>query len=513
MSTTGRVWRLDKILRCSQDDKREGDSYRSPGQQDAALDRFFATHDQYEWTGVTFDATVGNHSGKTMERDEVEAVIQRVRSGQSDGAAVMSLDRFSRAPVLEVLSTYKQVEDAGGRVVAADLVFPDPTSPEARFMVTGMLNMHRYQWEKIAQRYELSRKDAIADGKCIAQPVLGYRYRDPTKKERGRGIADSRLVVDEPMRRIALELFERKADGATWLELARWLDTVAPKPSGRKWARSSVLSLIESRQYLGEVSSGPYVKTKAHEALIPEPLWRRAQRPPGDRTPRGDYLLTGRVRCAGCGRRMQAGKPRHLGGRRTFECKTPECDSRSSIMVDLLDTEVLDRLWEHVGEMHAVLVDDAEMQAAQARISELAEKVAWRYSLDPPRTQAGRDAHQTAIRDDEAALAEAEDHYDSLRKRHGTDPAATIGLREDFERMSLSDQREIVREGIDAVLVRRATRSGPASRGTPHPIRDRVLVLFRGEAPVELTRPGGTNGIIAWTWAGFDAPRSLVAAS
>ena len=49
--------------------------------------------------------------------------------------------------------------------------------------------------------------------------------------------------------------------------------------------------------------------------------------------------------------------------------------------------------------------------------------------------------------------------------------------------MTFAERREVLRAGVNAVLVRRA-----ASRGFPHgPIAARVLVFWRGQAPAELT--------------------------
>ena len=75
------------------------------------------------------------------------------------------------------------------------------------------------------------------------------------------------------------ELFQREADGATWLQLARWLDDVAPKPNGRHWIRRVAEVIIKNRMYLGEARRGEYVSLAAHEALTTPGLWRAGQNP------------------------------------------------------------------------------------------------------------------------------------------------------------------------------------------------------------------------------------------
>ena len=175
------------------------------------------------------------------------------------------LDRLGRAPIEEAMGLVREITRAGGVVVPADgggqPIQPD--DPEGETNLVLQLQIARQHWATTAKRFRMSRQGAIAEGKAMGCP-FGYRYNDPTPKPRssGRGIVDSRLVPSEGTAHIIPELFERKAVGATWLELARWLDQVAPKANGRHWQRSyyqhglaSIFRWAQSRDDLKQIVS------------------------------------------------------------------------------------------------------------------------------------------------------------------------------------------------------------------------------------------------------------------
>jgi hypothetical protein len=101
-------------------------------------------------------------------------------------------------------------------------------------------------------------------------------------------------------------------------------------------------------------------------------------------------------------------------------------------------------------------------------------------------------------------LADAEDRRDQLLASAAQSGPDLRELRDDWPALTLAERREILRAGIDAVLVRRAS-----SRALRLPVSDRILVLFRGEAPKGLADNGRSGPVRTWTWD--DEPGSLVA--
>ena len=373
--TATKKLRLDRIIRCSQQNGRSGDSYRSPGQQMSATDRWVET-----WRGkdgrraeivMTHDATRGRHSGKTVEREEVEAVVKRIEAGLTDGAIIMSLDRFSRAPLYETLSVYKQIEDAKGYVVAANMPFNDGT-PEARLMVTVMLGLHRYQWEKTRDRYADNRRDAIAHGKAMA----ARRSATDTRTRRrsmtaGPGRRELAPVVVEPQRPIVGRAVRAQGGG---------------RVRGWSWRAG----LTRSRRSPTAAVGAQHGRRHDQEPDLPREVAPRrarqrgrargdrharrsgaARRSTGRRTPRGNYVLSGLVRCAGCSQRMQAS----TGGRNrkppTFKRETRDCPLHYQVVtVEGIDAEVTEQLFNRLQTFHVRAVDDQEVAAAEAEVEE-----------------------------------------------------------------------------------------------------------------------------------------------
>jgi DNA invertase Pin-like site-specific DNA recombinase len=492
--------RLDGLIRVSQIAGREGESFRSPTQQREACERWAEANGAEI---VAWHQAVGR-SGKTMDRADVDTALERIRAGQTDGVIVAWLDRFSRAPVAEALGVYNDISSAGGQVVAVDMAGLNPNDATGEMALTVMLSVNRMQWRKAAERYDQTRREAIADGKAIGGAPFGYRFKDPTPNGRGRGIRDSRLVVHPGEAKIVRELFERKVGGATWLELARWLDTVAPKPNGGHWARNTARSMIMCKTYLGQVQHGPHVKTGAHEPIVSTALWRRAQNKPGRRTPRGTYLLSGLVRCAGCARRMR-GTSLGRGAGHVYSCADPECKARSTITVGKLDAEVSNQFFRHLDAFHVRAADHGELDEARVEVERRTEQLEALAAVIPSHPAAVA-AHQTALQAAERELIEAEDHLQQITALPTAQGPDVRELREDWPSLTLAEKREILRAGIDAVLVRRA----PSPMAKP-PAADRILVLFRGTAPVGLADNGRSGPVTTWTWN--DNPSSLTAAA
>jgi DNA invertase Pin-like site-specific DNA recombinase len=503
--STKRHLRLDSLIRVSQSNGRttQGETFRSPDQQRGVVTG---------WTQSSDARIVKEHesvdvSGKTMRRDDVDAALERIRAGKTDGIIVAWLDRFSRAPVDEALRVYREIQEAGGVVIAADMAGLNPNDPTGEMALTTMLAVGRMQWRQRAERWDMSKADAIADGKAIGGAPFGYVFRDPTPRSSGRGVVDSRLVIDKPRAKIVHELFERKVGGASWLELARWLDEAAPKPNQGHWSRNTVRDMIRCRTYLGEVHHGRHVKPNAHDRIVAPALWRRAQPEPGQRTPRGVYLLSGLVRCAACGWRMRASS----GGRgrkpAVFTCVNRSCTARSTITVKRLDAEVIEQFFAHLDGYSVRKIEDGELEAARRVVAER-ENALRALAAVVPSHPIAVESHQAALAGAERELVEAEDRLYELNAARDQSGPDVHELRSDWATMTLDARRHVLRTGIDAVLVRRASSRAPGPLAS-----DRLRVLFVGQAPRALIDNGRGVVFNGWQWLGDDDPVTPVAAA
>ena len=98
--------------------------------------------------------------------------------------------------------------------------------------------------------------------------------------------------------------------GMSQRAIARSLnDDHVPAPGGGPWRQSAVARMLANPVYMGKVAHRGQVLDGAHEAIVSEELWHRAQARrtgghgrKGGRRPDGPFLLVGGVlRCGRCG--------------------------------------------------------------------------------------------------------------------------------------------------------------------------------------------------------------------
>jgi DNA invertase Pin-like site-specific DNA recombinase len=460
-----RPLRLDALIRVSMLGDRDAKDLRSPDQQRGVI---------RAWTGQNRAKVAREHvnvglSGKTtLGRSDVEAVLKRVREGKTDGLIVAYASRLSRARVGEAERLKDAILEAGGRLVICDMggEYADTATGELAFTVLSAVS--RYQWRQIKDRYDSGRKDAIARGKWVGMYPFGYRYAEPARRANGRGRIDTHLVPDERTASIIAELFQRKADGDTWLQLARWLDQVAPKPDGGYWTRRAVEIIIKNRVYLGESRHGEYVNLAAHEALITPALWRAAQKPTEHVTPEAGYLLTSLVRCGTCGHRLR-GKP--MGTRRNvmYGCSNPDCRYKVAIMVANLDTEIIRQCADRISTFAAAAPRDQSTTQLDAQTKYVATRINNLMELVPA-SRAGISAHQRKLAALEAQLQALEDSRYQVaaqspqRALNGLPDSVRISEpHERYDKLAsvpLDTQRRILRTWIKRIDVTRAKGLG-----------------------------------------------------
>jgi DNA invertase Pin-like site-specific DNA recombinase len=480
-------WRLDGYIRVSAVGEHDDDCLQSPAQQRERIERWAATH-AVEIAGWQVDL---DQTGGRMRRPGLDLVLERIRRRATGGVVVAWLDRFSRSSVREALETVGEIRSHGGRVVALDVAELDPEDLFGEYLLTAMLAMSRLELRRIAERWDLCRRDAVRRGAHMGPAPYGYR-----KDEQGR------LRVEPDEAAAVVKLFEGRALGLRPRQLALYMDEVAPRSSGRPWVANTLRNMLDHRTYLGTVAHGRHVQEGAHEPIISAELWARARLQPAARaTPRGRYMLTGLVRCAGCGHRMGGSR----GGRRHglhFQCTgrhaSGHCPAPANIGLRRLDVEVTRQLFIHLLQIerkHFQAVDVA--RAELARTTEAVERSLGRA----PRDAAELGTHQARLLELEQRLRAAETRLAGLE--------ATVGQTPDPDRLErwwpglpVLERRRLVRVWIDAVLVR-----APPVPWQRQSAADRIRVLYRGEAPPELVEKARfTRG---WAWEDGKPVRAL----
>jgi site-specific DNA recombinase len=441
-----------------------------------------------------------NVSGGTMDRPVFNTILERIRSGQSNGLVVFKLDRFARTLIgaVNVLEELGRHEATFASATEPQL---DYTTPAGRAFVQQLFVFAEFTRSTLKESWATSQRYAIERGIHISpNGFLGY--------EQGPG----RRLVPNQNAPLAVEMFRRRGAGESWGSIADWLNAVAPKDDDREWTGLAVARTCSKRVYRGEASRyvvqdkdgrGPVVNREAHPALVTEEEWRAAQAAPRaingghpDGTPYP--LLSGLVRCAGC--RFVMSQSTGFKDVPMYRCRrkhaSGSCPEPAMISADTIE-EYVERM---VLDQLAVQVESVPDSRERDQVA--SERDQAREDLDGFRRDIGArrklgaewhswlDEYLQRVRGLEADLA-------ALDQRIGV---ASSGFTEDAFRSLGTDERRAVLSGyVDAIMVRRSRGRG---RHTD-PLDRRIRVLWRGEAPEDLPRRRVVNAIKPFV---FDEP-------
>jgi site-specific DNA recombinase len=481
--------KLDAYIRVSRVNGREGDSFISPEQQ---RDKIAAWAKLRGVKIVKWHEPDLDQSGGKLSRPNFDRALERVRTGKADGIVVAKLDRFSRAGVADALKLIESIIEAGGQVASVEEGI-DPTTPSGEFVMTLFLALARMQRRQIGDNWKDSQRRAVERGVHIAS-------RAPTGYVRAN---DSRLVPHAEFAPHIGRVFEMKAAGASWRDLALYLrEQGVESPYGTThWQPRALSHLIANRAYLGEARCGEFTKVGAHPALVDEATWQAAQEAKGQRPVNGmgGSLLAGVLRCGGCGYVL---KPDTMKGRdgsklRLYRCRTERssgrCPSPASVLGSVIEPFVVDTMLTGLTGMRgkgAVLSND--LRAAEKALQR-AERELATYLEAVSADDVGAEAFAAAARQRRDAADRARTAYEKMRERAGlAELPRAVEVEAEWPNLSVAGRNRLVRAAFDAVVL---------SRGRL-PIEQRAQVFWRGEASstagdsdnvIGITRPRATT--------------------
>jgi DNA invertase Pin-like site-specific DNA recombinase len=472
---------LDGYIRVSRVAGREGESFISPDVQREQIEA---------WAKLRRATIVEWHtdldmSGARGDRPGLLDAIERVEQGSTGGIVVAKLDRLARSlPV--AFDAIHRIEAAGGRVVSVDEGI-DPSTVNGRMMRSLLLLLAEWYRDQVRAGWEIAREKAVRRGAAISSTVpTGYRRGD-----RGQ------LEPDPQWGPVVRELFERRAEGAAWADLARLMnDRGVPVQyaSGRRrgqgrWTGQTVSRLVAGRVYLGEVRHGAFVNLDAHEPLVSASVWHAAQHARGVQLPRADHdpaLLSGLVRCAGCGYGMHRSRGRGAGGTTLagYRCRGGgsggQCPERAFAYGDALERLVVDEFLRHAADLEVTgSQDTSELDDALVELDDA--RHALEVFRDDPRVigALGPDGFATGLQERARRVEQAEAAVVAARLPVAGMPDSAT-LRRIWPDLDVVRRRRLLAAGIDFVVV---AGRGPLTA-------ERVRVCWAGLGPIDVPRRG-----------------------
>ena len=222
---------------------------------------------------VTVIAEVGL-SGKNLERPGLQQLLHMVDEGHVANVITWRLDRLSRN-----LSDLILLADRFGQANVALHSFTekiDLSSATGRMFYNILGSFAQFYREQLTENVRMGMQQAVRQGKWVNRPKTGY------------DLVDGELVPNE-MAPVVRRIFTLRAEGQSQGKIA--------DATGIKY--STVLSILGSRIYLGEVQMNGEWFPGNHEAIVTPEVFAAAHRGRVKGRARGTDLLSGKVRC-GC---------------------------------------------------------------------------------------------------------------------------------------------------------------------------------------------------------------------
>jgi DNA invertase Pin-like site-specific DNA recombinase len=462
---------------------RSGDTFMSPDLQRDSIEGWAKR------AGATLD-TIREEldvSGGARNRPGLEWLVAETEAGRLGGIVVAKIDRFTRN-VAYGADVIERVVAAGGTVIGAD-DGTDARTRNGRLMVQMMMAIGEHQLEGYREGTRASQAKMIAQGKHVGPYAPAGYLRE-----------GGYLKPDPHWGPVMRDVFVRLASGHSVAETVAWLNDLG-LTTGRggtitaRWLSNTV----RNRVYLGEVSHGEHTNIGTHEPLVDELTWKRVGRARRPRSPStGGVLLTGLVRCAGCGYVMgRTRTPPYADGKRRdlWFCARKHaggiCQAPATGLDQTLSALVLDAFWRHAEQAQArTATDDAERDALE-REAATARRDFDAYRDTPGLIDAiGPDEYTAGLTVRRSRMVAAQSALDEAAAP-GPEATDVVRLRAVWPSLPLGAQRAALSAEFAAIVVSRPS----VPRSHTEALSSRAAILLTGWEPDDIPRPGRSGQV------------------
>ena len=275
-----------------------------------------------------FEEAQTAHEGGRPEYERMMARLHEV------GAVyVVAYDRLTRIPDPAENETIRKIFVAA----RTDIVTPahafrysDPTfdTPETRLHQRTLGMFGAFEWDSIVRRLRKGKISKVKSGQYYGHPVP-YGYRVSFDATTGAKL----FTPDEDQARVINLVFQLYREGNGGSIIARELNMLGvPTVTGARWSEVTVRNMLSQHLYVGRSSFGMFrhgkradrggldpmvdapvvVESTAFPAIVPVETWDAVQEQRSKRVRKAarrgvsEHLLSGILRCPGCGGRMHS---------------------------------------------------------------------------------------------------------------------------------------------------------------------------------------------------------------
>jgi DNA invertase Pin-like site-specific DNA recombinase len=360
------VFTMDGIgyIRVSRVGGRTGDSFISPAEQRKAIEALA----QREGIKVTYWLEELDVSGGDSARPKWNQALGMIEHGSAKALLVWNISRFSRS-LSDALTALERIEKAGGGLYSAAGDVGDET-PTGRFTRNVFLSLAQMERERARDNFLMAVENAVDRGIHMASRIPYGYVRDGQTR---------RLLIDPKPAAIVKRIFEMRAGGSSWGDCAKYF--VANEPTRPLANREAIRTIIKNRAYLGIAFHGEVENRGAHQAIVSQRLFDRANATSGRRPSHtgaisSQTMLQGLVFCHTCNRRMSLGGYRKNGKLTPqYACKHLGCTGKTSIKALDVDAEVVARIFGYIDRLGNAMYrpkrDKQTLTAAQQYLADV----------------------------------------------------------------------------------------------------------------------------------------------
>jgi len=218
-------------------------------------------------------------SGKNLDRPGLQRLLVMVDEGHVVNVLTWRLDRLSRN-----LSDLILLADRFGQANVALHSFTeriDLSSATGRMFYNILGSFAQFYREQLAENVRMGMQQAVRQGRWVNRPKTGYDLING-------------LLVPNDMAPVVQRIFRLRGAGRSQSQIA--------DDTGVNY--STILAILNSRIYLGEVLLNDEWFPGTHEAVITPDEFAAAHRGRVKGRRKGRDLMSGRVRCGLCNRLM-----------------------------------------------------------------------------------------------------------------------------------------------------------------------------------------------------------------
>ncbi len=386
---------------------------------------------------VTRDFADAAISGSDRKRPQYQRMLAAGKAREFDALLIDDLSRLTRDSV-EQETVLRRLEFGGIRVIGCSDGY-DTMSPSRKVTraIRGLTN--EMFLDDLSQKVHRGQKGVALKGCWNGGKPFGYKLRpvlDPSKKDPYGNLlrVATVLEVDKEQALVVRSIFERYAEGASCLTIAKELNARGVASPGATWRRvtrrkghwmnSSVRVILENQLYIGKQSwnksqfvrdpdSGnhlrrlrPVVEWVVNDIpelrIIPAALFEKVEarrRKLGDADPRrkaggkSKYILSGLLKCGTCGAHFI------MGDAHKYACSSflngRACANTVRVRRDALEQLILGPVRDELLSPERVVRMGKEIQREYSRASQASAARA----VELPQEMQKMDARLARLRD------------------------------------------------------------------------------------------------------------------